>query len=316
MKARSLKIQNSALRIKSVKHLCRRLGTSRSELESLCGDIDRHVCSRTITRNGKKRRIDAPVGRFREILRRLNRILQRLSFPRNMHGGLRGRSTVSYASRHTGKSVLLQSDLKDFFPSIDCKRVYSLFNCGLECTPDVSRFLTRLTTFNGALPQGYPTSTVIGALVSRTLATRLDKLATDNGGTADIFVDDIVVSGPAYTGRLKRTVLKIVEQEGFKPNTDKTDVVDRNSEQVLTGVRVNHSLDVPSGKVAAIRELISDIKDRRLRGHLVSRKEERSARGKIRYVKRLNKGAGVFLERSLEAALNTNPVSVNDCHPR
>jgi len=222
-----------------------------------------------------------------------------------MHGGLRGRSTFTYASGHVGKPVLVKSDLKNFFPSISSGRVYEMFVNRLGCSPDVAHYLTRLTTYKGFVPQGSPTSTVIGALVTIKLAGRLDGLAKALGGKSDIFVDDIVLSGPGYAGRLKGTVKNIIQQEGFQPNDAKTEELDAKTEQVLTGIRVNSILDVPSEKIEVVREIIRDLKNRKFGSRYISESELASVRGRIRYIIKLNRGTGLFLKRKLQASLRS-----------
>lgn len=74
--------------------------------------------------------------RHREVLRpsiELDRILKLLSLglqmltryeaPAEVHGFVRGRDIVTNASQHLGKDVVLRTDLRDFFGSIDRTRV-------------------------------------------------------------------------------------------------------------------------------------------------------------------------------------------------
>ncbi|MCK4632422.1 MAG: RNA-directed DNA polymerase [candidate division Zixibacteria bacterium] len=253
-------------------------------------------------KKGKRRPTATPIGRFRFIVGRLASLLQRLEHPKVMHGGLRGRSTRTYAQPHVGRPAILKSDLESFFPNVRPGKVYNAF-IELRCSPDVARFLTRLTTLEGGLPQGSPTSTVVGNIVTHSLARRLDRLAKSFNGTAGTYVDDIVVSGPAFVENLAPTVKRIIEQEGFRQNTNKTKVFYGNEEQVVTGVRVNSCLDAPSAKVRETRDLIDSLDAEMEKHRNGDSTQVLSIRGKIAYIGTLNRGAAESLSKRLRRAL-------------
>jgi len=302
------------LRIRSVKHLCLLMGTDPRELDSICAGIDINPVKfyrfRTVHRNGKSRALATPVGRLRDILSRLNRHLQRFEFPDYMHGGLRGRSTKTYALPHVRRKSVLKSDLKDFFPSIRPGRVYDTF-LKLGCTPDVAHYITRLTTVNGQLPQGSPTSTVVAALVSIGMAVRLRGLADFVDGHSGTFVDDLALSGPPWVGRFRSTVRRIIRQERLTPNDLKTVVVKSSEEQVIAGVRVNHGLDAPKTKVHEVRALIEQLHLDVADGKSPDLSVLRSIRGKIQHVDSLNRGAAHSLTRRLARALEGDSAEIN-----
>ncbi len=294
------------LAIRDVKHLCLLLGTSRSELHSICSGIDqstrKYYHQQTVVRKGKTRRLATPHGRLRDILDRLNSHLQRLDFPSNMHGGLKGRTTRSYAKPHVRRPEILKSDIRDFFPSVKPKKVYDAF-VKLGCSPDVAHFVTRLTTFEGSLPQGSPTSSVVANIVTMHLAQRLQGLAASFNGASGTFVDDIVLSGPAYVRRYKGTLLRIVSQEGLQAHSGKTVAIHADKEQVLAGIRVNHGLDTPREKVQQVRGLIDGLRADRQSGMTIDSKRVLRIKGKIRYIGSLNPGAAKSLSKRLTRTL-------------
>ena len=61
------------------------------------------------------------------------------------HGFVEKRSTVTNARPHVGKDVVVNLDLKDFFPSITFPRVRGLFE-SLGYSPAVATLLALLTT--------------------------------------------------------------------------------------------------------------------------------------------------------------------------
>ncbi|MCK5127881.1 MAG: RNA-directed DNA polymerase [candidate division Zixibacteria bacterium] len=294
------------LNIKDVSHLCLLLGVSKDNLLSICSGIEKHPNGyyrrHVMVRNGKQRSIATPYGSFRRIIDRLNSFLQRLKFPDNMHGGLKGRTTYSYAKPHKGKKAILKSDIKDFFPNVRPTQVYREF-IRLGCAPDVARVITKLTMLDGCLPQGSPTSTVIGNIVTMNLAKRLKGLADSIKASSGTYVDDVVLSGPTYIAKKEKLVLKIIEQEGFSPNITKTNTQFDNQEQVIAGIRVNNGFDAPSIKIASIRAEIEALENS-VKSNLNNYHAAiKSIRGKIRYIERLNKGAAKHLSKLLNRSI-------------
>jgi len=188
--------------------------------------------------SGGTRRITAPEEWLKGVQRRINNYLQKLTLPDAVHGGLRGHSQLSNAQPHRFAEVLVQTDIKDFFPSIKYKRVYDMFFDAQECSPNIARDLTRLVTYNGQIPQGAPTSSIVAALVAVPLVKRCHQLASVNGGQMTIFVDDITLSGVRGAHRVCGQLRKIVSSEGFVSHPDKTFVSTGTDPLVVTGVRV------------------------------------------------------------------------------
>ena len=79
-------------------------------------------------RSGLPRLIEAPKARLKEIQRWvLHEILDHVPPHGAAHGFTRGRSVLTHAAVHTGQSVVLRLDLRDFFASVSAGRVYRLF---------------------------------------------------------------------------------------------------------------------------------------------------------------------------------------------
>lgn len=304
------------LAIRDKKHLCYLLKINYNNLTQICDGISRnprkYYSFKLMIKKGKVRNLATPKGELRRILRNLNILLQRFDFPNNMHGGIKGRTTLTYALPHLSKPAVLKSDITDFFPSIHPKRVYIMFINTLKCTPDVAHYLTRLTTIKGELPQGSPTSAVIANIINLGIASRIKGLAKTFNGDSGTFVDDIVLSGPKFIGRFKPIVLKIIKQEGFNANRKKSECFSGNSETVIAGIRVENGIDVPSKKIKEVRDIIDEFKNRCNYGECLKDSEIKSVYGKIGYIKRLNKGAAKSLQRQLDKICNRDRKNKNN----
>jgi RNA-directed DNA polymerase len=299
----------SALNIREVKHLCKHLGTNTTELDSICREIEKYYRQSIRNIKGKTRHISTPEGRLRKILDKLQVLLQRVCLPDCIHGGIKGYSYISNALPHVRKPAVLNLDLKDFFPNITNRRIYNLFVKRLGCTADMSSYLTKLTTLNGSLPQGSPTSTILAALASEPLAIRLKNLAEKNSADYTQYVDDITISGPKHIEFLIPTINKIIRQEGLIVNHDKTKVRNNSEEQTVTGIRVNQGFDAPKVKIKDIRERIDSITNKINIGIKPSNTELSSIKGKIQNIMQFNKGAAKSLRRRLNKSIKTGAVT-------
>jgi RNA-directed DNA polymerase len=176
-----------------------------------------------------------------------------------------GRSVVDNAAKHQGKAVVVKVDLKDFFPSISWRRVKGLFesfgyNEGVSTvlslitteTPRVAVLLDGVRKFAAvgerALPQGACTSPALTNLLCRKMDSRLGGAAGTLGFTYTRYADDLVFSHDnpdAPVGMMLGLIRKIVGDEGYTVNEEKTQVLRPGQRQTVTGLVVNGSEDGP-----------------------------------------------------------------------
>lgn len=188
---------------------------------------------------GGKRKITAPNEALKLIQRRiLDRFLYRIPVSNAAHGFVTGRSIVTNARHHLdGASELLNYDLKDAFPSVKRDRVRHLFvrhvkvplkhlgeNADQATANRIVDYLVELTTHEGALPQGAPTS---GYLLN-IACTRMDKYIYKFLSEFDYrmrytrYADDLTISGPLEIPRVvARNVQKIIRHCGYELNMAK-----------------------------------------------------------------------------------------------
>lgn len=177
------------------------------------------------------------------------------------HAFQRGRSITTNARQHRNKKWVFNTDLEDFFGTINFGRVRGalikdksfLFN------EAVATIIAQIACFNNKLPQGAPTSPVISNIVARSLDIKLVGLAAKFGCTYTRYADDITFStnkehfpkeianpltidGDEWTSseRLKKTFI----ESGFKENESKTRMQYRRGRQVVTGLIVNKRINV------------------------------------------------------------------------
>ena len=116
-------------------------------------------------KSGGMRNIAEPLPSLKEIQYWiLNEILYKCSVSRFAKAYVIDRSIRENARFHINQTVVLTIDIKDFFPSLSIKNVYSFFK-NLGYSPAVSTMLANLCCLNKSLPQGAPTSPALSNLL-------------------------------------------------------------------------------------------------------------------------------------------------------
>ncbi len=232
-------------------------------------------------KTGGERLISAPMPHLKAaqhwVLRNL---LDKLPLHDAAHGFVPGRSIVSNARPHVGRNVVVNLDLKDFFPTVTYPRVWGLFR-SLGYSQQVATVLALLCTeppideveldgkrwyvARGArvLPQGAPTSPAITNLLCRALDRKLTKLCAAMGFTYTRYADDLTFSSEAAdsqsVGKLLRRVRFLIKAEGFVVHPDKTRVHRRGRRQEVTGITVNDQLGVERKTLRRFRAVLFQI---------------------------------------------------------
>ncbi len=204
------------------------------------------------------------------------------------------RDTVKSALLHVGASVLVKLDIKDYFPSIRPLRVHEMF-IQRGCSDTVAALLTKLTTSDNQLPQGPPTSPGIANQILTPLAKRFSGVCTQHGLTMSTFGDDLYVSGSNRAAQVKNLLVRIVEDEGFFLNPEKTVVSRPGQRKTVAGISVNTKINIPKDKYKTIRATLHDASVRGFAGlfpRLNAKAAQDRLRGMIEYVIRLNPSKG------------------------
>ncbi len=202
-------------------------------------------------------------------------VLARLVPTEHAHGFVTERSTVTNARPHVGRRVVINLDLRDFFPTVTFRRVKGLFS-KLGYAESVSTVLALLTTepprlaaqLDGALyyialgdrrlPQGACTSPAITNAICVGLDRRLAGLAKRFEFSYTRYADDLTFSGDdrGAVGRLLGRVRRILVSEGFEEHEDKTRVMSKGSRQEVTGIVVNRGLGIPREEKRELRAIL------------------------------------------------------------
>lgn len=196
-------------------------------------------------KSGGVRVIEAPDARLKSIQRWILDEIVNSFNPSDCATGFRkGFSIVDNAKKHVGKELVINFDIKDFFPSVTYADVFRLF-LYMGYKKDVAHLLTKLcTNANNVLPQGSPASPAISNLVLLKLDKRLACLAETIGCDYSRYADDITFSGEKTIKNIVPLVKRIVFEEGFEINEDKVRLQYSHQRQEVTGLTVNKKISV------------------------------------------------------------------------
>lgn len=254
----------------------------------------------------------------------LEKVLAKLAPSEVAHGFVAERSVVSNASPHVGRAVVVNLDLRDFFPSISFRRVKGLFQ-KLGYNEHVSVVLALLVTepprvpalLDGksmhvalgerVLPQGACTSPAITNAICRRLDARLGGIARALGYRYTRYADDLTFSGddPQKLAPLLGVVRKAIVSEGFVEHGDKTRVMRKGARQEVTGVVVNRKLSLPREERRALRALLENCARHGLASQNREEREDFPAylRGKVAWACMVDPTLRAKLLPALERAL-------------
>lgn len=245
--------------IYNLRHLRQLLGIHKSAQDRLFGDkkANSYRVFHIPKKNGGSREIEAPNDELKKIqLWIKENILDKFSVSQFAKGFVKGNSIYDNAVQHAGKELVVNIDLKDFFPSIKYREIYKVFKY-IGYTDSVSKLLTNLcTNVKGVLPQGSPASPVISNLVSLKLDKRLGRLAEEIGANYTRYADDITFSGKKSINKYIELIRKIIHEEGYQINEDKFRLQYAYQRQEVTGLIVNNGVSVPKKYINELENAI------------------------------------------------------------
>ncbi|MDR1968572.1 MAG: RNA-directed DNA polymerase [Burkholderiaceae bacterium] len=239
-------------------------------------------------KSGGTRQISAPMPRLKRAQYWvLDNVLAKVPLHEAAHGFRAGRSILSNAAPHVGQAVVINLDLKDFFPSIGLRRVRGVFR-QLGYGEQVATLLALLCTeaptdevqIDGAryfvargervLPQGAPTSPALTNVLCRRLDARLAGCAAKLGFRYTRYADDLSFSAAGGhhrdSARLLWRVHQIIASEGFTPHPDKQQVMRPHRRQHVTGLVVNRKLSIDRATLRRFRAVLHQAERRGVQG--------------------------------------------------
>lgn len=222
-------------------------------------------------KSGGKRNIAAPSRGLGHILHYVNIMLKAIYQPSEYAMGfVEGRSVVDNAMRHIGQNYVFNTDLENFFPSIEQPRVWKRFQLKpFNFTQPIANILAGLCcikekkddgSFIYVVPQGAPTSPLITNAICDNLDCKLSGLARRFNLHYSRYADDITFSSMHNVyqedGDFRKELKRIIEGQNFKMNEAKTRLQKNGERQEVTGLTVSNKVNTSRAYVTEIRNLL------------------------------------------------------------
>ena len=231
--------------VNQIKHLFDLLEVDILE-EFMEKNIDKYT---KIKKSGSLREVHKPSYKLKKIQKWiLKKMLYQIQLPDCVHGFIKGKSILSNAKAHVHDSPfwIHNIDIKDFFPSIDVKRVKKVF-LDFGYSDEVSDYLSQLCTFNGELVQGFPTSPMLANIIFKDIDYIILNIVKKYNIVYTRYADDLTFSGPVGYNYIKKissihsSVEYVINDSGFKLNKLKTRTIKGNKPKVITGLIVSET---------------------------------------------------------------------------
>lgn len=219
-------------------------------------------------KNGGLREIQAPCRQLDVILTCVNELLKSVYTPSDVAMGFTsGKSVLDNAQIHVGHNYVFNIDLKDFFPSIPQARVWKRLQLSpFNFSTEIANVLAGLCcTFDeevgcNVLPQGSPASPLLTNAICDTLDRRMRGVAKRFGLHYSRYADDMTFSSMhnvyQENGAFRQEISRIIKEQGFIMNDNKTRLQKAGARQEVTGLTVNAIANVSRKYISDLRWIL------------------------------------------------------------
>lgn len=258
--------------IGSTRTLARTLGESTNTLNMLGVHAPSMYPVHKIEGSGSTRKItynpSMPIKKMQQKIIKV--ILASVSFPQYLNGGVKERSYRDDCQLHVGAKTVISLDIATFFESVTEQEVIKIWKRFFHFSPEVAELLTRLTTHEGRLPRGAPTSSYLANLVFWDVEPRISANLKQQGVMYSRFVDDVSLSSPRYLKTREMSpmlsqIYGMFASKGVKPNRKKQKVLYTNKGSVFVhDINVGGSISKMPKRVrkaikAEVHNLVRDV---------------------------------------------------------
>ncbi len=280
-------------------------------LYSFANHTDEHYRSTKVRkRDGSMRQLYEPDPLLKWIQRNiLHHVLEQLPVSSYATAYRKGSGIKANADLHKGKEVVLKLDIKNFFDHVMFHMVFQHAFPSIYFPDSVRGLLTHLCCRRECLPQGAPASAYISNLVLKPFDEYMGPWCQEQGITYSRYCDDITCSGSFNPYPVIRKITAFLQAMGFCLNERKTRIMKQSQSQIVTGIVVNDTIQVPGTyrdevrkelyycrKYGVISHLAFTGGETYLSGPAGTQKYLRSLLGRIRYILHINHDDAFFLE--------------------
>ncbi len=280
--------------IYSIKNLAMLLGIDEVCLQKISNNSnDYFQLNQQTKKDGSKRDCYNLKKPLKDIHKKIkNKITSKVIFSNYIQGSIKGCSNITNAKLHEKSKIIIQLDVKNFFPSISYEHIYNLWRYFFNFSDNVSKLLTNIITLNNYFIQGSPLSSDIANLIFWDKEYKLVNDLTNLNLVYSRYVDDINISSEEkISNNLKTTVIKkvngMLKSKGLKLKNRKTKVLNENNQMLVTGLVVN--------KTAKVSQKYIDSTYKEIKNN----PNTNSIKGKINYIKQTDYKKAISIEKHI-----------------
>ncbi|EMN5130290.1 RNA-directed DNA polymerase [Burkholderia contaminans] len=246
---------------------------------------------------------------LKSLLRRINStFFKHTHFPKYLTGSLSGRDFVANVEIHKGARNAVTEDIAQFFDCISADHVYRIWRDFFRFGDEVASLLTKLTTKDGHVFQGTPTSSYLANLAFWDREFALVEKLKARGIRYSRYVDDITISTTSILAEEDKRwaigqVYGMIGAAGFKPQRSKHGSFSASHAIRIMGLNANRSPTLTKQERSAIRAQVYQLEHRVAQAEkgLDIRTALSAAIGKVGRLKRLHPREGAALRLRLDA---------------
>lgn len=199
-------------------------------------------------KSGGNRTITAPSKMLKSLQKTILKFLLRdVQLTDCVHGFRSGHSTLTNALPHVGKDLVINLDIKNFFPNVKFEQIHRALRreLGEKLSSGSIRFLAEVCSYKGSLPTGAPTSPVVANIILTPLDKSLLSVCNRYGISYSRYADDLTFSGSSDVKKIIPFVKKCLSGFGLEIESKKLNLYRRGRRQVVTGIVVNDKVNLP-----------------------------------------------------------------------
>ena len=220
-------------------------------------------------KNGKFRKINAPIKELKEIQYKIYNYLKTIYCAKKSSYGFEiGKNNILNAEKHKKHKYVLNIDLKDMFSQITANRIKGMLKSEpYNLDESVARTISIITCYKGFLPQGAPTSPILSNMLLKMLDTKLIKYSKNYNLYYTRYADDLTFSSNRDFSKIafnnypnsfdvSEELKSIFNKSNFIINCEKTRYYTYYRRQEVTGIVVNKKMNIAKEKMKEIRLLL------------------------------------------------------------
>jgi retron-type reverse transcriptase len=174
---------------------------------------------------------------YKLLLKTLAKYLNQEYTPlKGVTGYIKNRGIVDNAKSHLHKKIIVKFDIEDFFYSIHAADIEKVYR-DLGATEEISKILSKISTFRGILYPGLNTSPILSNILLKELDKEYNNIARNNNCDYTRYADDITFSGNETIPTME-LLESVLNKYNFRINKDKVKIMKMGRHQVVTGLSV------------------------------------------------------------------------------